>query len=595
MSLNWYRRNRRSVFFRAVVVLLLVTAPLYAMGLYLNERGAMSVRQEISRSMEADVSAFTDSVDNEISRVASLLQQYVADPDILRLSTSVSILNDYEKTVTIDEVYLKLDLLKNASDYIKNVNVHFSQLDRTISTNGYYQAIPKTRFRSLAGLRSNPNDTIFSWDNGLYLVVRYPDRVYEGNEKPLFILEIELDRSRLRRALQRFEAAPGTGAGIFHAEWTIESVNSASGGAVIEQIVTPFRESHVAGADRASDKQAGVVPFGRETEGYLGAYQYSQVLNALVVYYAPETIALGPLRTYRISFWGLFALAFFVIVGFSYWIYSSIHSPLNKLIRMFRKLENGEFDVPITHSANDEFQYLFTHFNRTVSRLKILLDERFENETRVQRAELKYLQSQIHPHFLYNNFYNVYRMARAGDLDNIIKVSRNLGDYFRFITRNTGDETSLAQELSHAANYLEIQSFRFSNRIRFLTNIPTELPSIQVPKLIVQPLLENALHHGLEDVVQDGELRFEMRSDERMIEIIVEDNGKGMPLPELERLQNKLEHSSEIDDSTGLLNVHRRLRLKFGAGAGLSVRSGETGFVVALRIPLGEDVPCIDS
>ncbi|HZG78628.1 MAG TPA: histidine kinase [Paenibacillus sp.] len=584
MRSKWFN-NYHHLFFRAVTMLLLVTAPLYGMGLYLNERGAASVRNEINRSMEADIMSFKASIDNEIARVAALERQYVADPDILRLGTASEILDDYEKSTTVDEIYMKLELLKNASNYIKNASVHFKQLHRTVSTGGYYQALAQERFHAFAEHIPQPSDTIIPWNNGLYLIVRYPEKSLTQDRDPLFILEIELDRNQIRSALQRFETAPGYGAGIYHDAWSIESEDSIAGSEILEQIL-----------DRATGKERdvsavvpGFISFDGKAQGYWGTYDYSRSLHALIVSYGPVENVLGPLRTYRLSFWGLFALALLVFIVYCYWIYSSIHRPLNKLVRMFRKVEAGEFDFPAVHNANDEFQHIYSQFNKMTGRLRVLIDERLENETRMQRAELKFLQSQIHPHFLYNNFYNVYRMAKAGDLDNILKVSRHLGDYFRFITRNAGDEVPLDKEIEHALNYLEIQSFRFNNRILFETNVAAGLPQIQVPKLIIQPLLENALHHGLEDTLRGGLLRFEAAIRDGWVEIAVEDNGKGAEESELQTIQTLLTSSSHTVESTGLVNVHRRIRLKFGNEAGLLIRRPPSGcFSAVIRIPLKE-------
>lgn len=140
-----------------------------------------------------------------------------------------------------------------------------------------------------------------------------------------------------------------------------------------------------------------------------------------------------------------------------------IHQPLKNLIQNFRNIEKGNFDIALKYPLNDEFGYLYDQFNSTVHQLDILVHEVYEQQYRVSLSELRHLQSQINPHFLYNTYFILYRMAKLRDHENLILLANYLGEYFQFITRDGAAEIPFEKEAKHAKNYLDIQTMRFAN------------------------------------------------------------------------------------------------------------------------------------
>lgn len=218
--------------------------------------------------------------------------------------------------------------------------------------------------------------------------------------------------------------------------------------------------------------------------------------------------------------------------------------------------------------------------------LQELIEKVYDQKLLAHRAELKQLQSQINPHFLYNSFYNIYRMAKTEGNENTAKFSNLLSEYYQYITRNAEDEVPLEKEVHHAQIYLNIQSIRFGQRIRTnIADIPESFQHIFVPRLIIQPLLENAFEHGIQNVDNPLiSLTFEESPDSYYL--IVEDNGSGLSDTELSILKQKLAMTEAKIETTAIVNIHRRLILRFGSGSGLSVANSVTGGLrVQLRIP----------
>ncbi|MBO9599869.1 MAG: histidine kinase, partial [Cohnella sp.] len=202
----------------------------------------------------------------------------------------------------------------------------------------------------------------------------------------------------------------------------------------------------------------------------------------------------------------------------------------------------------------------------------------YEEQLRLQQAELKQLQAQINPHFLYNTYFILYRLAKLQDNESIAQFSQYLGEYFQYITRNGVDNVSLEMEFRHAQTYAQIQNIRFKNRIRVeFEELREPYRSILVPQLILQPLLENAYMHGLEARRKAGLIRVAVGEENGMIRITVEDNGDKLTDEKLASLQASLLVQGAEHEYTGLLNVNRRLQLRFGSEYGVHVRRGELG------------------
>lgn len=248
-------------------------------------------------------------------------------------------------------------------------------------------------------------------------------------------------------------------------------------------------------------------------------------------------------------------------------------------------------DIHIEHEEKDEFGYLYNRFNQMLNKLQALIDQDFKQKLMMQRAELKQLQSQINPHFLYNSFFILNSLARTGDTERIEEFTNMLGEYFRFITRNGEDNVLLAEETRHSRMYTEIQKLRFSRRIRVeFDDLPKEMENIRVPRLIIQPIIENAYEHSLEKMTEDGLLRVAFELDQTEARIIVENNGNRLSDTEIEALQNRLDSTTESYEMTGMMNIHRRIILTYGRNSGLLLSRGELNSLkVVIRIKLKEE------
>lgn len=283
----------------------------------------------------------------------------------------------------------------------------------------------------------------------------------------------------------------------------------------------------------------------------------------------------------------------------------TISSPLKKLIREMRQVEVGNFGGMVKVSSYQEINILVASFNRMVRRIEELIERVKLSSVSEKNAELHALQSQVNPHFLYNTLDMIYWMLDEEGNEQLGELVLSLSSMFRYSSQwEDGADVSLSEELEQIGHYLKIISIRLEGRLVIVTDIDERWLNIRVPKMAVQPVIENAVKHGLEPLARQGILKVYTRQEGDHLELIVEDNGDGMNGEQLARLQKSL--NVEGPDSSGssgreggksgigLQNLHRRLRFMFGEGYGLQIQSfpGEgTQVAIVLPIPVEGELP----
>lgn len=270
--------------------------------------------------------------------------------------------------------------------------------------------------------------------------------------------------------------------------------------------------------------------------------------------------------------------------------YTIIHKPMQTLIHAFQDINNQNYNVRL-FSKNSDFTYLYNEFNHMAKRLGTLIEKDYQQQLLLNKAELKQLQAQINPHFLYNSLFLLRRMIQDELYEEACHMSDTLGLYFQYITRNSQDYMPLSQEYRHAILYCEIQKLRFEGRIRVETDdLPGEYSSILVPKLIIQPILENAFNYGLRDKIEDGLLKVTVTPLNCELIISIEDNGDDLSDEQLEKLQTNLQTAAagaSLQEMTGILNIQRRLGIySDGSGCLKASRSSLGGLCIRLFLPI---------
>jgi two-component system sensor histidine kinase YesM len=289
----------------------------------------------------------------------------------------------------------------------------------------------------------------------------------------------------------------------------------------------------------------------------------------------------------------LFVVLFsiFLLVFVNLHLSERISVPIKTLERAVKELEAGREEVDIDVSGPYEIEHLGHSIRSMVSTMRHLMDDIIEQEAQKRRSELDVLQSQINPHFLYNTLDSVVWMTENGRTDEAILMVTSLARFFRISLSRGSNIIPIADELEHARHYLTIQKMRYKNKFSAVIAAEDGVEGLYTIKLIVQPILENAIYHGMAYADGDGEITVRARRDGEDVVIEVADNGPGMPEEMVERLldQSYAAAPGTKGSGIGLRNVHQRIRLTFGEEYGLAIHSEpDAGTTVCIRLPVLE-------
>lgn len=534
--------------------------------------------------MNYQASFYMSNLENEIRGMQKLEYDLVTDKDLRSLAVLPQMLDYYEMNRAILSIQSKLFTLKNSSSYIKDVRVHIPSIGKTISGLDGLSDIDANEFKTLESL---PSYSVFpvSYKNGiLYVYTTYPVQEPTAKETPMAEIVIKLSSEDIKEGLQLFKDYADSCTLLISQsdEFMISNDFNTERSEQFKNIILDYMKENI------RDTKSVVI----NKKKYLQIYFESKYLGMTLSAYIAEDQVFSNLGTYKLWFIFFTIAVVIIIVIFCLSTYRFIHKPLVKLAETFLKLEKGDMDIAIEHNHADEFRYIYRRFNVMVENLKLLIDQVYKQKILAQNAEMKQLQSQISPHFLYNSFFIMHRMIDSEDYKNALKLSNYLGDYFRFITRSAEEEIDLHSEVHHARMYAEIQIMRFSKQINCVQfdELPAEYNNLQVPRLIIQPLIENAFEHGLKDIERGGILYVRFSRFDDSLCIVVEDNGQCISNSEIENIQKKLDILNENFERTGLVNIHRRLQLRFGTDGGINLALSELGGLkIMLNIPLRKE------
>ncbi|MDD9270649.1 sensor histidine kinase [Paenibacillus sp. GCM10023248] len=334
-------------------------------------------------------------------------------------------------------------------------------------------------------------------------------------------------------------------------------------------------------AAKADLPASGQVQFEIDRQQYLISYVKSAQLGWYLVDYVPVEKILSPITMTRNLFYITIGLLLIMSVLASFLLYRNVQIPLGKMIQSVQKVKRGDLSARIEYTAKNEFDFLIQRFNEMAERIQVLVEDVFAEKIRSREATLKQLQSQIHPHFLYNSLFFIINSAEMEDKESVVAMAQNLAEFYRYTTRVEKQAVRLRDELDLVGHYLNIQHLRI-HRLKYDITVPEAMLDEPVPRLILQPLVENAILHGIERSVEGDRIAITGEQDENWNRIIVEDNGTGLDEAGLAALHAQLQSPMSDDIGCGTWNVHHRLFYQFGEGSGLTFQPGNQGGLKAV-------------
>jgi len=272
---------------------------------------------------------------------------------------------------------------------------------------------------------------------------------------------------------------------------------------------------------------------------------------------------------------------------FSVFLSTKITRPVNKLVNNIKEVQQGNLDTRVNFKSKDEFGLIGSAFDDMLKRLKQSIEDIYEAQQKKKEAEIRALMMQINPHFLYNTLTSIIWMTNNNKKNEVINMVSSLSRLFR-ISISKGKEIILvSEELEHVESYLIIQKIRYKDEFIYEFEVDEKVKNLYMPKLLLQPLVENSIYHGIKGVESNGIIKIKAFTENGRLIVEVADNGNAVRDKEAKRLNDYLTNNRQDPScGIGIRNVNSRIKMYFGNNYGLSYRK-EDGYLIArITIPI---------
>ena len=562
----------RSILTKLIISLFIMVTPLYAFNYIINDSAANKNRKEIGKALTNSLHSYNNIMESEFRRIQQLLDKKALDIAISHIDLMKPDMSPTEKSTFFNLIRGYLNQIQFTTLFISDTEAYLPVMDVILSvTETNIRNFDSTKFISL----NMPSESVIPLDGQLYMSTPFVTNS-SGDRQSLFILAAKLSQETITAYLSKIMSFERGGSILFGLQdnWEISTRKTDPITDEIKQRLLTLT-THAVG----SNTEPQTVVEHIDGEAYLIVYEQSSASGGILASYAPEAEIYESLSIYHYFFYTMSILSILAIVLFSLSLYKLIHQPLHTLVQAFKKVEFGQLNFTLIPTNKDEFGYLYNRFNTMVATLDNMVNVVYEQKLLNERSELKRLQAQINPHFLYNNFFVLQRLIHSGQRDKATQFTEYLGRYFQFVTRQASDEIKLEEDVLHARTYVDIQSVCFDHRLKIhFESTPPEIARVLIPRLVLQPVLENSFNHAFEKQLSEGALEVTFAVDDRFIQIVVDDNGKQLDDNQLLLMSAKLEETGkQSSESTGMINVHWRLRFMFGGNSGLRLSRSPLG------------------
>lgn len=267
-------------------------------------------------------------------------------------------------------------------------------------------------------------------------------------------------------------------------------------------------------------------------------------------------------------------------------IVSQTAKPIRELTEHMQEIELGKLGVEIdTQSDTEEIQCLTASFKEMVYKIEGLIEQVEDNQKKLRKSELKVLQSQINPHFLYNSLDTIIWLEEREECEKVVQMTAALARYFRLSLSKGKEVITIYEEVEHVKHYLQIQKIRYASKLAYTIEVSPDIFDEMIVKIVLQPLVENALYHGIKDLEEGGYIRVLGFREGNNIILEVYDNGKGMSREQIKNILKAPSSTSITKGGVAIKNVHERIQVYFGQDYGLSYES-EYGKWTKVRITI---------
>jgi two-component system sensor histidine kinase YesM len=557
-----------------LIIALATLIPFQITGIVLIDRGQTAIRNELTNAAMESTGSITSLLEQDVQYLARQLEALLAAPSLNDYVMRSQTMNNTEFYNTLNDHWELIRPLYLGNASLSDITIYYRDQDRMMSAaSGYMPTTQQQYINQFEEIKAS-SGTIHNEGGKLYLSIMYPVTSVYSTAPPAYIIRFDLSTAYIHQLLSRLGGDRYT---VLYDSEADRIINSNELGSQLSELFETEKQQF-------RNRQETTIRESRNA--YTFAY-YSRLMNLYIVQIEEKNELFSVTNQILVALILFTFLSIIAMLAYTYFSRKYVRKHVAALLEAFQTVEQGQLGNTLsTNTDTTEFNQLGEGFNRMSTKLKTAVTDLYEKEIYAQRMELKQLQAQINPHFLYNIYFLLHRLIQQEDFETANELSGYLGEYFQYITRNYQDKVSLEAEWNHAASYLEIQALRFSSTLEInIDQLTEEAKKIMVPRLILQPLLENAINYGIKGANEKAQVALKYTDDGSHC-IRIENHGREITDQEFELIKSKLIFTSEIQaETTAITNIHRRLILEFGSSSGLDIQRLSDGLCVIIAIP----------
>jgi len=564
---------KSSLFAKYTGLIVVLFIPIGILFAYANNVANAVIGKEMRASNMKQLSFLSSQIDSRINQTMDFVFTFSKDPNVQKFN-GLGVWDDqYDRMQTRYMMQEKMALQSGIVNIWPVEFTVFSQLHREAISNSSLDVPYDENYlkNNMSGkwIYDDKADTDASKETKAFRWL-YTDSFGQQNQLTgsSLVVQASFGRENIQNMLDTYKEG-GQGDPLFYAKGEAPIPNRTASPRIVQEL-TRYLEAQTA----LTDTMQRTISL--DGDRYLVSLVRSPLLNGYLADIVPIDQVLGPISSSRNLFYLSMLLLFLFGTFISVLLYRDVQRPILRLIGGLKRVQRGDFSARIEAKANSEFTFLFYRFNDMSRQIEQLIENVLSERMRAQEATMKQLQAQINPHFLYNCLGYMINMAQMKENDAVVAMGYNLSAYYRYITRMEKETASLADEMKLIVNYLDIQKLR-NGRIHYSIDIPEAMLSQQVPRLMLQPPVENAVIHGVGKSFASGEIRIRGEIADGLCRIFVDDDGPGMDHERQATLAQKMTGPLQDDMGCGLWNTNQRMLHRFGKRSGLFFTRSELG------------------
>jgi len=562
---------RFSLFAKMNGLIIILFIPIIMMYAYSNDVAFNVVSKELQTSNTKQLSFLSSQIDSRINQMMDFSLTFSRDPNVQKFNGLTIWEDRYDRMQTRFVVQEKMVLQSGVINIWPVRYTVYSQQNKELISNYNNPAKYDEEYlkRNMSGKWTYGNGEEVSPDEPKAFYWFYTDSF--GQQGTLsgsnLVIEASFSYENIQNMLDTYKAG-GQGDPIFYHKGEAPIMNRTAAKPLSSALIQYLDKQPL------EDTTQQVVRLGGEN--YLVSSVKSSYLDWHLVDVVPLEQILGPISFSRNLFYLSMVLLFAVGISASILLYRNVQRPIRQLIKGLQSVQRGDYSVRISSNVRNEFSFLFYRFNDMSRQIQDLIENVLNEKLRSREATLKQLQAQINPHFLYNCLGYIINMAQMKEEEAVVSMAYNLSAYYRYTTRMERQTAALDEEIRLLVNYLDIQKLR-NGRIDYTIEIPEEMLAQRVPPLMIQPIVENAVIHGVGKSYTSGEIRISGEISDGFCSIYIDDDGPGLEQGEYDALNRKMREQLQEEMGCGLWNTNQRIIHQFGDKSSLCFKKSPLG------------------